>query len=115
MRHYSNGIQVIDVSDPAKPKFVSNWWLPGQREGEEEEYKKWREYGDRRSFTTLHGPTYVPRRIEDGGRYGYSAYSALGMMIHDFSDVRESEARRPLLSEGGVGRDPVPHHRRRAA
>ena len=89
VRYYSNGIQVIDVSDPAKPKFVSNWWLPGQREGEEEAYKKWREYGDRKSFTTLHGPTYVPRRIEDGGRYGFSAYSALGMMIHDFSDVKD--------------------------
>ena len=87
VRHYSNGIQIIDVADPSQPKFVANWWLPGQREGEEEAYKQWREYGDRKSFTTLHGPMYVPRKVEDGGRYGYSAYSALGMMVHDFSDI----------------------------
>jgi hypothetical protein len=88
VRHYSNGIQIIDVSDPAQPKFVANWWLPGQREGEEEAYKKWREHGDRRSFTTLHGPMYVPKKVEDGGRYGYSAYSAFGMMVHDLSDIK---------------------------
>jgi len=88
VRHYSNGIQIIDASDPQKPKFVANWWLPGQREGEEDEYKKWREYGDKKSFTTLHGPMYVPRRVEDGGRYGFSAYSAFGMMVHDLSDIR---------------------------
>jgi len=32
VRYYSNGIQIIDVSDPTQPKFVANWWLPGQRE-----------------------------------------------------------------------------------
>ena len=31
---------------------------------------------------------YVPRKVEDGGKYGYSAFSALGMMIHDLSDVK---------------------------
>jgi len=76
------------VSDPTQPKFIANWWLPGQRDGEEEEYKKWREYGDKKSFTTLHGPMYVPQKVEDGGRYGYSAYSAFGMMIHDLSDIK---------------------------
>ena len=88
VRYYSNGIQIIDVSDPTQPKFIANCWLPGQREGEEEAYKKWREYGDKSSFTTLHGPMYVPQKIEDGGKYGYSAYSAFGMMIHDLSDIK---------------------------
>jgi len=88
VRYYANGIQVIDVSDPTQPKFIANWWLPGQRDGEEEAYKKWREYGDKKSFTTLHGPMYVPQKVEDGGRYGYSAYSAFGMMIHDLSDIK---------------------------
>ena len=81
-------LMFIDVSDPTQPKFVANWWLPGQREGEEEAYNKWREYGDKKSFTTLHGPMYVPQKIEDGGKYGYSAFSALGMMIHDLSDIK---------------------------
>ena len=88
VRYYTNGIQIIDVSDPTQPKFVANWWLPGQREGEEEEYKKWREYADKQSFTTLHGPMYVPQRVEEGGRYGYSAYGSFGMFIHDLSDIR---------------------------
>ncbi|HEV7821894.1 MAG TPA: twin-arginine translocation signal domain-containing protein, partial [Burkholderiales bacterium] len=31
-RYYTNGIQIIDASDPAKPRFVSNWWVPGQKQ-----------------------------------------------------------------------------------
>jgi hypothetical protein len=31
---------------------------------------------------------YVPRRVEDGGRYGYSAYGCFGMLIHDLTDIR---------------------------
>ena len=88
VRYYSNGIQIIEVSDPTQPKFVANWWLPGQREGEDSAYKQWREYGDKKSFTTLHGPMYVPRKVEDGGKYGYSGFSSLGMMIHDLSDIK---------------------------
>lgn len=87
-RYYTNCIQIIDVSDPAKPAFVTNWWVPGQRQGEEEEHKKMPEYGDKISFNSLHGPMYVPKRVEDGGRYGYSAYGSYGMFIHDLSDIR---------------------------
>ncbi len=88
-RYYTNCIQIIDASDPAHPKFVTNWWVPGQRQGEEEEYKKMPEYGDKISFNSLHGPMYVPRRVEEGGRYGYSAYGSYGMFIHDLSDIRK--------------------------
>ncbi|HUR58644.1 MAG TPA: twin-arginine translocation signal domain-containing protein [Opitutaceae bacterium] len=87
-RYYTNGVQIIDVSDPTQPKFVSNWWVPGQRQGEEDAYRKWSEHGDKTSFTSLHGPVYVPRRVEDGGRYGYGAWGSFGMLIHDVSDVR---------------------------
>jgi len=86
LRYYSNAIQVIDVSDPQKPSFVSNAWLPGQRTGEEAAYRAWPEYGDKLSFTGLHSGTSVPVNIEDGGRYGYSAFGALGLLIHDFSE-----------------------------
>jgi hypothetical protein len=91
VRYYCNGMQIIDVSDPSAPKFVANWWVPGQREGEEEAQKKWREYGDKESWTTLHGPMYVPKKVEDGGRYGYSAWGAFGMMIHDLTDIRKPQ------------------------
>ena len=38
-RPFSNAIMIVDMSDPAKVKEVSRWWVPGQRLGEEEEYK----------------------------------------------------------------------------
>ncbi len=86
VRGYSNCMQIIDVEDPMNPKFVSNWWFPGQRAGEERAYRKWREYGDEQSFTSSHGPFYVPKRVEDGGKYAYGAYGSFGVTIHDVSD-----------------------------
>ncbi|MFQ5660058.1 MAG: LVIVD repeat-containing protein [Gammaproteobacteria bacterium] len=86
VRLYSNCLQIIDVADPSTPRFVSNWWFPGQRGGELRAYRQWREYGDRSSFTSLHGAFYVPRRVEDGGRYGYCSYGSFGITVHDISD-----------------------------
>ena len=88
IRWHGNGIMVVDVSDPSNPKQVAMWWVPGQRAGEEAQYKAWREYGDKVSFTSLHGPMYVPKKVEDGGKLGYSAYGSFGMLIHDLSDIR---------------------------
>ncbi len=85
-RHYTRCLQIIDLEDPAAPKFVSNWWLPGQRDGEEEAYGKWREHGDHTSWTSCNGKFYVPRRVEDGGKYAYSTWGAFGFMVHDVSD-----------------------------
>lgn len=85
-RAYSNGIQTVDLSDPEKPAFVSNWWVPGQRTDEVDDYRKWRFHGDQTSWTSLHGPMYVPRKVEDGGRFGYSSYGSFGVFIHDVSD-----------------------------
>jgi len=85
-RHYTRCLQIIDVEDPANPRFVSNWWVPGQREGEDEEYAQWPEHWDRVSWTSSNGYPYVPRRVEDGGRYCYSTWGSFGFMIHDVSD-----------------------------
>jgi len=87
-RIYSDCIQTIDVSDPMKPKFVSNWWFPGQKNTEMEEYKKSREYGDKHSWNITHGPMVVPINVEDGGKYGYTAYGSRGVTIHDCSDPK---------------------------
>ena len=86
VRAYTNCLQVIDLEDPAKPRFVSNWWFPGQRAGEERAYRKWREFRDHSSFTSAHGGFYVPVRVENGGRYCYSSYGAFGITVHDVSD-----------------------------
>jgi hypothetical protein len=85
-RYYTNCIQTLDVSDPEKPQFVSNWWVPGQRDVEQEEYRQWRFHGDRQSWTSTHGPMVVPVNVEDGGRYGYTCYGHFGLFIHDISD-----------------------------
>lgn len=91
IRYYTNGVQTIDLTDPARPAFVSNWWVPGQRLGEEAAYRKWREYGDRLSFTCKNGGFFVPKKIEDGGRYAYSTWGAFGFFIHDVSDPARPE------------------------
>ena len=86
VRLYTNCLQIIDLADPRKPKFVSNWWFPGQRAGEMGAYRKWREFGDRSSFTAAHGAFYVPKKVEDGGEYAYCSYGSFGITVHDVSN-----------------------------
>jgi hypothetical protein len=86
-RGRANGLQIIDVEDPENPKFVSYWWVPGMHVDEKEQYAQWREHGDGLSSTSQHGPFYVPERVEDGGRYGYSTWGSFGFKIFDVSDV----------------------------
>jgi len=87
VRVHTHGVTVIDVSNPEEPKYVSNWWFPGQREDEQAEYKSWREHGDKESFTGLHGGFYVPQKRENGGTLGVSPWGSLGVLLHDFSDI----------------------------
>src|ERR1700733_2991439 len=86
-RPFSNGLMVVDMSDPARVKEVSRWWAPGQLLSEEEEYKKWVFAGDHSSWTSAHGAPVVPKRVEDGGNIGYGGFGAFGMFVFDFSDI----------------------------
>lgn len=86
-RPFSNGLMIVDVSDPSKVKEVSRWWVPGQRLGEEEEYKKWVFAGDQSSWTSCHGGPTVPKRVEDGGNIGYGGFGAFGLYVFDFTDI----------------------------
>ena len=52
------------MSDPARVQEVSRWWVPGQKYGEEEEYKKYRFAGDHTSWTGNHGAISVPKRVD---------------------------------------------------
>jgi hypothetical protein len=88
-RPSSNGIMIVDMSDPANIQEVSRWWVPGQRIGEEEEYKKYWFAGDQSSWTGNHGALTVPRRVEDGGRYGFGGFGHFGMFVFDLSDIRK--------------------------
>ncbi|MEQ1946212.1 MAG: hypothetical protein ABL995_03435 [Bryobacteraceae bacterium] len=86
-RPYSNAIMIVDMTDPANVKEVSRWWVPGQRIGEEAEYKKYRFAGDKISWTGNHGALSVPKRVEDGGTVGYGGFGAFGMYVMDLSDI----------------------------
>src|SRR6266436_6575931 len=87
-RPFSNGIMIADLSDPSNVKEVSRWWVPGQRFGEEEEYKKYIFAGDKTSWTGNHGALSVPKRVEDGGTVGYGGFGAFGMYCMDLSDLK---------------------------
>jgi hypothetical protein len=101
VRLYSNCLQIIDLADPAKPRFVSNWWFAGQRAGELRAYRQWREFGDRSSFTAAHGAFYAPKKVEAGGRYVYGSYGSFGITVHDVSNPAQpklvSQWRPPYL------------------
>lgn len=85
---YSPIQMIYDFANPAKPELVSTWWVPGQRLGEEEAYKKWSRHGDRMSWTGARAPLQVPTPVEDGGRYGYTTMGALGFYVVDLSDIK---------------------------
>ena len=87
-RPFSNGVMIVDLSDPAKVTEVSRWWVPGQKYGEEEEYKKYPFAGDHASWTGNHGSMFVPKRPEDGGTVGYTGMGAFGMYVMDLTDIR---------------------------
>lgn len=83
---FSRSLQILDLQSIDAPRKVGAWWVPGQKRAEVEERSRWRSAGDANAFDNFHGPAYVPARIEDGGRYGYSGWGTFGVLIHDFSD-----------------------------
>jgi hypothetical protein len=113
-----NGNMIVDASDPANPKQVSHWWVPGSRKGEEAEYNKWvwsklippKVAADQTPFAGLHGPVYVPRKLEDGGNRGYGSFGCNGFIILDLSDpAHQKEIGRfePPPQYAGMG---IPFH-----
>lgn len=87
-RPHGNGLMIVDMTDPASPKEVARWHVPGQLFGEEDAYKKYWFAGDGNAWTCSHGAPVTPVRVEDGGRYGYGGFGAFGMIVFDFSDIR---------------------------
>ena len=87
-RYYTYGLQILDIADPAQPRFVANWWMPGQRAEEQAEACQWPEYGDRQSTNHLLGSLCMRGRVEDGERYAYSCWGSFGLLVHDLSDIR---------------------------
>ena len=106
-RVYSNGLMIVDMSDPAKVKEVSRWWVPGQRLDEEELYRTTYPFaGDQCSWTGNRTPCIVPVRVEDGGKVGYGGWGHFGMYVHDLTDIRNpkvfGKVTHPLEPIGGI-------------
>lgn len=83
---HSAGYQSWDMSDPAHPKLLDTWHLPGQRTGEDEAYRKNPRCGNRTSWMGARMPLFVPRPVEKGGRYAFAAMGGYGLTVLDISD-----------------------------
>ncbi|OZI67277.1 LVIVD repeat-containing protein [Bordetella genomosp. 11] len=106
-RVYSNGLMIVDMSDPANVKEVSRWWAPGQMLDEEAYYRATYPFaGDQCSWTCNRTPCIVPVRVEDGGTVGYGGWGHFGMYVHDLSDIRNpkvyGKVTHPLEAIGGI-------------
>jgi hypothetical protein len=83
---YSAAQLAYDISDPAHPKRLGVWSVPGQRVGEEEAYRRNPRYGNKTSWMGARMAMFIPRPIEAGGKYGYAAMGGLGFFVVDISD-----------------------------
>jgi hypothetical protein len=84
--YVGHGLSIVDISDPGRPREVSFWAWPGQRND--------RGQGRRQAY--LHGPAYVC------GTRAYLSYGKVGMVTLDISDVA-SPRLVSVLSLGDLG------------
>jgi hypothetical protein len=105
-RAFSHGLMILDMTDPASLKEVAKWWVPGQKFGEEQEYKKYRFADDHMAWTSNHGAMTVPRRVEDGGTVGYAGFGAFGLFVMDLTDITRPKPYSQVIYEfetrGGI-------------
>ena len=106
-RVFSNGLMIVDMSDPCNVREVSRWWVPGQRLDEQECYQSTYPFaGDQCSWTGNRTPCIVPVRVEDGGTVGFGGWGHFGMYVHDLSDIRNpkvyGKVSHPLEAFGAI-------------
>jgi hypothetical protein len=107
---YGSGLNIVDVWDPANVKEVAKWWVPGMKFDEDEEYKKWPFAGNRMDWCQNHGAMFVPRRVEDGGKYGYCGMGAFGMFVMDLTDIKHPKPIGHVRHDMECGFGSIPHH-----
>ncbi|WP_019634424.1 LVIVD repeat-containing protein [Actinomadura atramentaria] len=83
---YSAGYQSWDMADPAHPKLLDTWHLPGQRTGEDAAYAKNPRCGNHTSWMGARMPLFLPKPVERGGRYAFAAMGGYGLTVLDVSD-----------------------------
>jgi len=107
---YSRSLQILDLEDIDRPSLASAWWVPGQKVEEADARARWRSRGDPVAYDNFHGPEYVPKRVEHGGRYGYGGWGTFGVLIHDFSDPRAPKLVGQWDTPDYVPGPMMPHH-----
>jgi len=83
---YSSGYQSWDMSDPANPVFLDQLTVPGQTIDDTAAFVANPRCGNRTSWFGSRMPLFIPRPVEQGGRYGYAAMGALGFFVVDISN-----------------------------
>lgn len=86
---WSAGHQSWDMTDPANPQLLDQWTAPGQIAGDPEHeaaYLRNPRAGNHTSWMGARMPLFIPKPVEDGGRYGYAAMGGLGFYAIDISD-----------------------------
>lgn len=86
---YSAGYQAWNMSDPSDPKFLSQFNVPGQKLGDPEDeavFKANPRAGNRTSWFGARMSIFMPKPVEEGGKYGYAAMGGLGFYVLDISD-----------------------------
>ena len=86
---YSPGYQAWDMSDPAKPKRLGTWHRVGQVVGESAAYRANPRCGNRTSWLGARMALFIPKPVEDGGRYGFAALGGFGVSVLDISDPQQ--------------------------
>jgi hypothetical protein len=82
---WSYAVSAYDMTDPAKPVYLSTWHVPGQLMSEQEAFKKnprWNNKASRMGARVM----FVPKYPDDGGQYGYVAMGGYGFYVVDISD-----------------------------
>ncbi|MFI6520726.1 hypothetical protein ACIBF1_34590 [Spirillospora sp. NPDC050679] len=83
---YSAGYQSWDMSDPARPRKLGEWHLPGQVKGEEAAYRKNPRCGNQTSWMGARMPLFIPKPVEQGGKYAFAAQGGFGFSVLDISN-----------------------------
>ncbi|GAA3130438.1 hypothetical protein [Streptosporangium carneum] len=107
---YSAGYQAYDMSDPAKPKKVGEWHRKGQVADESADYAKNPRCGNQTSWMGARMPLFIPKPVEQGGKYGFAALGGYGLSVLDISNPAKMTEISHLdlpMSVGGTEADNV--------
>ncbi|MDN7144194.1 hypothetical protein KC131_26455 [Pseudomonas sp. JQ170] len=86
---YNSGYQSWDMSDPSNPKLLDMLTVPGQIIGDPEHeavFKANPRSGNRASWMGSRASLFIPKPVEQGGKYGYAAMGGMGLYVVDITD-----------------------------